>query len=436
MKKILLVNPPSPFLIDERVFPNLGLLNFATSLLQRGQDVEILDLAGIRSPKEILLEKIIGKDIIGFSSTTPQFSQVYPLAKAVKEADDSKYLLLGGAHASAMLSLQKTNPETYKLDPNKDSLNLFDTVFSGEAENLDPNEINSRFLRGDIITKLDETPIADRSLYDIHSYKYLIEGVQATTVMTQRGCPFKCKFCSGRKIDMYSKTRSLSPKRIVEELDYLNKDYGFNAFMWFDDELNISSERLKKLAEIIQHRNYLSRGFVRSDLLVKNPETLNYLSRIGFVELCSGVESGSDKILKRVDKGTTSEINTLAREMIAKAGIKYKAFTILGHPGEDKEDIQKTKQWIEDNSPDSFDIGILQPYPGSIIYDCAKPSKKFSGFEWEYEGLYFRKPDYSSEETFYKGRAGEYHCNVRTDSVSSEEILEAREEIERLGKNR
>ncbi|VVB80594.1 Radical SAM superfamily protein [uncultured archaeon] len=431
MRKILLVNPPSPFLIDERVFPNLGLLNFATTLLSRGQDVEVLDLAGSHSPKEELLKKIDGKDIIGFSSTTPQFSQVYPLARAVKQADPSKYLLLGGAHASAMLSLRGTNPEAFNADPNRNSLDLFDTVFSGEAETLDLRAMPRGFVQGEILSSLDETPIADRGLYDILTYRYTIDGKKATTVMTQRGCPFKCKFCSGRQIDMYRKTRSLSPNRIVEELDYLNGEFGFEAFMWFDDELNINSERLKKLAGSMKQRSYIGRGFVRSDLLVRNPATLDYLSDMGFVELCSGVESGSDKILGNIGKGTTSEINTLARKLIEERGMRYKAFTILGHPGETREDVQQTRQWIERNSPDSFDIGILQPYPGSIIYDNAIPSRKFPGFDWEYNGLYFRKPDYSSEETFYKGRAGEYKCNVRTDSLSPEEIVQFREEIEK-----
>jgi radical SAM superfamily enzyme YgiQ (UPF0313 family) len=104
---------------------------------------------------------------------------------------------------------------------------------------------------------------------------------------------------------------------------------------------------------------------------------------------------------------------------------------MIGHPGETMKDVQLTQDWLKQNAPDSFDIGILQPYPGSIIYDYATPSRKFPEFPWEYNGLFFRKPDYSTEETFYKGKAGEYKCNVRTEQLRPEDILAARELIER-----
>ena len=183
-----------------------------------------------------------------------------------------------------------------------------------------------------------------------------------------------------REVEIYRKVRSKSPEKVLEELDYLNSKFGFTSFMWFDDEVNVNSSRLLELSKRLQKRNYSHRGFIRSDLLVKHPETLDYLVDAGFVELCSGVESGSARILQRVDKGTTPEINSQAAQMIKDKNLTYKAFTLIGHPGETYEDVEKTKEWIRNNKPDGLDISILMPYPGSRLYDHSKPSLRYEGF--------------------------------------------------------
>ncbi len=128
--------------------------------------------------------------------------------------------------------------------------------------------------------------------------------------------------------------------------------------------------------------------------------------------------------------GTTPEINAEAAKMIMNAGLRYKAFTMIGSPGETHEDVQKTIGWLKDVQPDGFDISILSPYPGSSIYNESTPSTKYDGFDREHEGLYFKQIDYSKEDSFYKGKPGEYTCHVRTDDLSAKDILKLRDEME------
>ena len=305
--RIALINPPSPFLMDDRVFPNLGILDVATAQKAKGANISLIDLCGSENPEKEIQSIANEFDVFGFSSTTPQFIETYRLHQTLKNENPKAKTIIGGAHPSAVYSLIKAGQSD---DPNIAPLEEFDHIIVGEGESLDMTLLEEKWIRQPLVKNTNKLKISDRSLIDINSYKYNLRGNLATTIMSQRGCPFSCSFCCGREIDMYRKVRSKSPETILEELDYLNSEFGFNSFMWFDDEVNVNPSRLRDLSNKLQTRSYSHRGFVRSDLLVRNPETLDYLADAGFVELCSGVESGSAEILKRIGKGTTDRKST------------------------------------------------------------------------------------------------------------------------------
>ncbi len=433
---IALINPPSPFLIKERVFPNLGLVQLATSMKENGEEVELFDFCGVDNAEERIRQIAHDFEFFGFSSTSPQFIHTSKLNSALKQENPRAFTVLGGAHASAMHSFILNSEEReYQEDPNVKALSSFDRVVVGEGDR-DSRAIFDRegphFFISDLIKDLDSLPYPDRSLIDIHSYKYSIGGREdpATTIMSQRGCPFKCDFCCGRDIPMYKRARVRSPEKVLEELDYLNKEFGFKSFMWFDDEININPKRLTEISKLLKNRDYAHRGFVRSDLLLKFPDTLDALVDAGFIELCSGFEFGSRDLLKRVHKGITPEQNAEAGRRIMDKGLRYKCFGIIGGPGETYEDVMETKKWLQEVKPDAFDLTILSPYPGSKIYDDSKPSNKYPGFDREWNGLYFKRVNFSEDETFFKGIPGQYHCSIRTDSLSSKDLLKLRGEME------
>ncbi|HIG94554.1 MAG TPA: B12-binding domain-containing radical SAM protein [Nanoarchaeota archaeon] len=428
MKKIALINPPSPFLINDKVFPNSGLLQLTTSLKEKGYNARIIDLCGNENPLKKMFNEIQDETHIGFSSTTPQFVDTYKLHKELKKKIPKIKTIIGGAHPSAIYSLMK-NGRTE--DVNIKPLMEFDHIVVGEGDEIDPFNLQKGWNVQKLIKDINEKPIPDRKLIDILSYEYSLKGKSTTTIVTQRGCPFKCTFCCGRDIEMYKIPRSKSPEKILEELDYLNKNFGFESFMWYDDEVNVNPKRLMKISELLKDRNYQHRGFIRSDLLVKHPETLEALVKAGFVELCSGVESGSERILKMTNKGTTPEINSQAAKMIMDAGLTYKAFTIIGHPSETYKDIEKTIDWLKENKPNNFDVTIMTPYPGSTIYNHSQPSTKYDGYTREWNGLYFNNINFSSQRSVAKGKPGEYSCEVRTDELTSNDLIRIREEMDK-----
>jgi len=339
---------------------------------------------------------------------------------------------IGGSHSSAISTIKsRASQSTNGEDPNIKPLEKFDIIFSGEAESEDFGEEifkdYAKWRKLSLQHDLNSLPMADRSLIDINSYKYYLDGRPTTVILTQRGCPFSCIFCGGRDVEMYNRVRSLSPSRILEEMDFLNKEFGFSSFRWFDDEVNVDPKRLVELARLLSKRDYVHRGLVRSDLLLSHPDTISALRDIGFTEVCSGVESGSNDILKRIKKGTSYEVNLEAAQMIKAAKIRYKSFVMIGHPGESSEDIEKTIKWISEAQPDGLEVFLLNPLPGSVIYDQSRPSTKYKGYDWEYEGLFFNKIDYSTEQPFHSG-LGPY--NIRTESLTFEELMQSRGLIE------
>ena len=424
--KIALINPPSPFLINERVFPNVGLVRLATQLESDGHQVNLLDFAG---NKEYIddVEDVDEFDAYLFSSTTPQFPYTHQIFKKIKEKYPDAHYTLGGAHASAISSLYERGIH----DNNIETLREFDTIYNGEGENTE-KLFEKGWVTGSVIKDIDDTLIPNMGFIDLSSYEYKLLGKLTTSIQTQRGCPHQCAFCCGRDVAMYNHVRFHSPKRVLKEMDALNKKYGYTSFMWYDDEININISRLEKLCKVLSKRPYQHRGFVRSDMIVKHPESVKWMKEAGFVKLCTGVESGSDRMLTNINKNITVKQNSQARHIIKDAGIHYESFLLLGHPGETYKDVCETIEWIIMNEPDDFDINLITPYPGSRIYDEAVPSAEFKEYNWEYKGLYFNKPDYSEEESYYKGIGGQSMSDIRTKEISNEEYIKLRNFIEKL----
>ncbi len=423
MKKIALIQPNSPFLINEKVFPNIGMLRVATQLREDGHDITVLDFSGGKSEYMKNYANIF--DLYGFSSTTPQFPYVMKLFDILKKENPNARTLIGGPHPSALYNLRAKG----KKDINIDDLEVFDTIFAGEGENT-KNVLKPGWQKGEIIKDIDLTLIPDRNFIDINGYDYKLNGKRTTSIQTQRGCPHQCSFCSGRDIEMYNKVRAHSPERVIKELDKLNDEYDYQSFMWYDDEINLNMGRLEKVCKELEKRNYKHRGFVRSDNIVKYPKSVKWMKDAGFVKLCTGVESGSDRMLSMINKKTNSRVNSIAREIIRDNGIHYESFLLLGHPDETAKDVIDTYHWIKTNKPDDFDINLITPYPGSKMYDNAIPSKEFKNYKWEYNGMYFNKPRYSKEDSFYKGHGGKSESNVRTNTLTNKQLKAFRDNIE------
>ena len=389
---ITLVFPSSPFLLDQAVFPPLGIMYLSAYLKEQGLSVQCLDMGIGHTPD------MAESDTIGISITTPQRNEAYALARYYK--GQGKCLIAGGPHA------------THKKN---ECRGYFDWVVLGEGEQ------NIHWILSGATSKpipnkkvaIDDCPYPDRDALPIHDYKYEIDGVPATVIMTSRGCPYSCSFCA----KVSDNFRMQSADRTVAEIEHIHKTYGFEAFMVFDDVFIASKKRLRKIAEAVQGK-YIFRCFARSNLI--DEEVCGLLKKMGVVEIGVGVESGSNKILHRNMKGTTSFMNLQAVDMLHAYDIRVKAFLIVGLPGESPGTVFETASWIKEARPDDVDISIFQPLPGSAIF--SDPEAWGIGFK------------YDGKAQWYKGTPGQYVSNVSTKGLTAAEIVNFRDELETMFK--
>lgn len=435
--RICLITPPSPFLLDQRVFASLGILKVGAVLEKFGYTVDHLDLSGVTNYEEVVRNYSGEAKIFAISATTPQM----PYAAKIRKCVTGK-VILGGPHATLVHAAAKRGSERARTAL-QSLLSEFDCVVAGDGEKaiftalyskglIDADDPKSVYWN----TSADFTnsPWPARHLIDVGSYHYEIDGRRATHVITQLGCPMACRFCSGRNSPMLRRIRTRPIDSVIDEILYLHKTYGYTAYNFFDDELNVNRSMVDLMRELRKVGDKIGvdwrfRGFVKAELF--NEEQAEAMYAAGFRWLLCGFESAHPKILKNINKIATVEDNTAMLRTAHKAGIKVKALMSLGHPGDSSDTIKATQDWLINERPDDFDATVITLYPGSPYWDDSIP---IGGTTYRYDtngdALYSEHIDYCKDAAYYKGISGEYHSFVWTDYLTREDLVKFRDALE------
>ena len=439
------VNPPSTFLTDQRVFMSLGILRVTTQL----PGAKFLDLSNEKNYYKKISEFIVNNslDVICLTSTTPHIQIVYKFVKFIKKRFKIK-IILGGPHVTLMYSSLSKGTDDIKHICDIHFKKLFkyiDTIVIGDGEFAinDAIKTNDKFINAENNIDLfisentyDSIAIANREFLDIDSYHYSIDGKKSTNIISQIGCPYQCSFCSGRDSKSFNHIRKRSIENIMKEIEMLHKVYGYEGFMFYDDEINLNKVYFEKFLHALidyQKKNnteFALRGFTRANLLSDIQAKLMY--KAGFRWLLIGFESGSDKILKNMNKGCMVKDNTKSFEIARNNNLKIKALMSLGHPGESPETIQESIDWIKSVKPEETDITIISVYPGSHYFDKSvlidKDTLVFKTLE---DKLYIKNIDFLKDANFYKSKSNEYVSFVYTDYLTAEELVKYRLKFEK-----
>ena len=225
-----------------------------------------------------------------------------------------------------------------------------------------------------VLKDLDALPIPAWDLIDIAPYKNMWfnhVGYFSMNVATTRGCPFKCNWCAKPIYGNRYNTRS--PQNVLSELVFLKKRYGFHHIWFCDDIFGLKPGWVHEFALLVQEAQLDLQFKIqsRADLLVQE----NYVKDLelaGCENAWMGAESGSQKILDAMDKGTTVEQILMATALLKEHHIKPSFFIQFGYPGENKEDIQKTMVMINTLLPYSIGISVSYPLPGTKFYESVK----------------------------------------------------------------
>ncbi|HIJ54517.1 MAG TPA: B12-binding domain-containing radical SAM protein [Deltaproteobacteria bacterium] len=397
--KITLINPPMPYLINDKASPPMGLMYLGAVLRHAGHDTEIVDLAS--TPPEDW--QIPGNpDYYGVTAATPQYKYACMVKKMIRRQNPGTPIIIGGPHASAL-------PESVLADG-------FDYVVVGEGENAIRKIVEGDKARGIIMAEppddLDALPLPARDLIDILSYSPAMQADKVTTLISSRGCPFKCAFCCKKVFS--PKLRFRSPENVMTEIEDIRNNFGINGFVFLDDTFTLHKKRLKEMCARLGRAEISWRCHTRVDQVDK--PTLEMLRMSGCTEISFGIESGSQEVLDLLNKGTSVEQNIAALRNAKDVGLITKMYIGFGWPGDNRDTLEATKKLVDQVSPDQCLMGTFVPLPGSAVWE--RPS--------EY-GIKNINDDFS--EYYMVGSFGKAPINFDSEQLNRKEIEGLRDEL-------
>jgi anaerobic magnesium-protoporphyrin IX monomethyl ester cyclase len=359
------------------LYPSLGLLTLAAYLRDRSVDVEIVDLTFARDLRPFATGlRSFAPDVVGVHTKTLTYPRALDVARRARDA---------GAVAVAGGPDSATRTEFYLSSG-------FDVVVPGEgegsileiaraaAEGRDIDGIpgtvvqrDGRLVRGPVrplLRDLDALPLPAWDLIDMEAYLGQWErttGERRAAVLTSRGCPFDCSWCS--KPTFGRSFRQQSPERVIEELRALRQRYRVDYVRFCDDVFGISRPWIDRLLTLLEEERLGLQWecLARVDLL--KPDLLHRMRSTGLARVYVGVESGSQKMLDLMNRGTRlAQVERTAAALRAE-GIRQFWFLMLGYPGETLEDIEATLQLFRRFSPEEYSVSIAVPIPGTRFHD-------------------------------------------------------------------
>ncbi len=396
--KTLLIRPPDNSLGEFKkiggVQHPMSLLYLATYARKIGYDVDILDLEV--ADEQDIVSCIQDYDIIGIGMMSPHVS----FAKRILRLARSQGLItvLGGPHPTVM-------PEH--------SLNVLgaDIIVRGEGE-ITFSEILAALSNDEKIDKihgvsfksggkiihnpnrsfikdLDQIPIPDRTLINMDEYiGETTPGIpkRSAVMFTSRGCPYLCNFCSANLIQG-RRYRFRSVDNILQEVRSL-RSHGFEHITIDDDSFTINKERVLRFCNAVA-KNFPELTFdCDSRVDAVDEKMLTAMKNAGFLKIAYGIESGSPKVLKDIKKNISVKQIRNAFRLTKNAGIATQAFISIGHITETNTDIRLTRDLVRDIRPDYLHISVINPYPGTELFEYANMNKTLDKLEWEDLGFF------------------------------------------------
>lgn len=350
--KIILINPDTNTKYPQ---PPLGLLSLATVLKQGGHGVKITDLNAESYSNPKLNMTLEVTDAVGITATSLSYPAAKDLAETIRRWYPRKFLIIGGIHAA--LKAKEIMDD-----------GIFDAVICGEGETSLPLAIDlqeKRIYHQHNIVDIDSLPIIDYGF--LNGFKPRIphkRHQKFLPMITSRGCPFSCSFCS--KAVFGNKYRVRNIDLVMEEIDILRQDYGVNNIKFYDDVFTLDKERAVEIAQRINNSVAWS-CMTRVNLVDRF--TLNRMQRGGCYSIAFGLESGNAEVLKGINKNTTLEEGEQAVRYAKEAGMKVIGYFMLGCPGETWQTIADTVDYAISLKLDYSQVSIATALPGSELYE-------------------------------------------------------------------
>lgn len=409
MTKVILVNPYNPS--SDHIQPPLGLGYLATSLRRNNFDVKIFDANFLKLNEKEIIQKLVNEnpDVVGFQLYTQNILFVKICIKGVKTFSKDIVTIVGGPHPSAtkekIFEEMGDNLDFSLMGEGEISLpNLVKTIYAKRKDFSSIGGLVYRKGKNILVNPLkfhanldDFNPpawdLVKPENYPEAQHGAFFQNFPISPIVITRGCPFGCNFCSGY-LNSGKTLRKRSVNNVLSEIEYLNKERNIKEFHIIDDNFtldkNFAKEILRGIIKLNLNVSFAVPNGIRLESL--DEEILALMKRANFYLISVGIESGSDRVLKLMNKGLNTKIISEKLELISKSGLDSAGFFILGYPGETISEIQQTIKF-------SLNLGLLRanyflfsPLPGTKIFSDLKKDGKILE-----EEVSFTETTYKSE---------------------------------------
>ena len=400
---ILLINPPTdnmitsilPSVIEkERGYnPPLGLLYIAAYLEKNTtHKVEILDTQVEEMDYRVLKDVITQKKpaVVGITAMTFTLLDVIKVAHIVKSVDERIRVVLGGPHVNIypyesinlpcidFLVLGEGEVAFTELVEHITNINKLKEV-KGLVFKINGNIINTGIR--ELMDNLDELPFPARHLTPYMKYSSaLAKRMPITTMITSRGCPYKCTFCD--RPHLGKRFRARTAQNVVDEMEECVK-MGINEFLIYDDTFTVNKRRVIAICDEIIRRRLDIGWDIRARIDTVDKKMLEKLKEANCERIHYGVEAGTDSILSVLRKGITVAQAKNIFNLTKEVGISTLAYFMFGSPTETRHDILQTIELAKELHPDYVHFSILIPFPSTPLYKDGLEKGIFKNDYWQ-----------------------------------------------------
>ncbi len=362
----------------------LGLFYLASYVRKYGFDVNVIDAEANDLDNQFVLEQIekLNINIVGISTTTVSFHRALKLGEEIKNKLKNIFLVVGGPHISCNYShamsfnvfdvgIMNEGEATFlKLLKNIENGESYYDIEGIVYQNNDELIVNPR---REYIKNIDRLPfpaydlIPDINIYSPPPCNYLKSPV--ANIITSRGCPNQCTFCDNNTFG--NKIRFRSAEDIVDEIEYLIREFNVKEIAFVDDTFTISKKRIYDIFHLVKKRGLEFPWTCMARINNVDYDLLKFMKENNCWHISFGIESGDQEILNVIKKNILIETIYEKIEMCYRLGILTKGFFIIGHPKETLETINKTISFATKLKLDDIVVTINTPMPGSYQFEHA-----------------------------------------------------------------
>lgn len=378
------------------VWAPVSLATAAAVLREKGMDPRIVD-GSVEDIDHVRLEALIRDwqpGLVVINTSTPSIDTDLQIAGLAKRAFPEAKTMAIGLHVSALTQ------ECFDMAPDLDMLvrgepehTVLDAALAvaGGTPQVDVRGLSWRAEGGDIIhnerrpfiDNLDELPFPAWDLVDTGLYRLPFSNKRFLLVASARGCPYACTFCAN-KVYYGARLRKRSPERIVDEMEWVGREFGVTDFLIWSESFTNDQEYAIATAREIIRRSLKVAWVCNSRVDTVSRELLRTIKQAGCWMIGFGIESGDQAVLDRVRKGTTLQQARDAVRMAHEEGLEVTGHSIVGFPGETEETIKKTINFTKSLKLEYVQYYCAVAFPGSPLYDQCIESGWLDEADWRY----------------------------------------------------